>query len=234
MRARLHRHLVQVVGLGGAAGGLDVLGAEPLHHPDARHRLLDDRGELGRLLLDADHRRVQLRWRTAWRSTLTNGSDPEGQQRQQPGRCGSRMHGDRQHRDQVGDRERDQDDEVLDLLQVGVGPAHQLTGLLAVVEREVQALEVGEHPVAEDRLGPAGLAEREVAAEAGEGGGHERRPAAMSQAQRSDRACVRRPRCPCRWPAAPASARSPWPRSRPARPPRRRAGPTAAPAAGGR
>ena len=63
-------------------------------------------------------------------------------------------------------------DEVLDLLQVGVGPAHQLAGLGPVVEREVQPLEVGEHPVAQVGLGPAGLAEGQVAAQAGE----ERRP----------------------------------------------------------
>ena len=68
--------------------------------------------------------------------------------------------------DQVGDGERDQHHDVLDLLEVVVGPAHQLAGLLAVVEGEVQALEVGEEPVAQHRLGPAGLAEGRVAAQA--------------------------------------------------------------------
>ena len=57
-------------------------------------------------------------------------------------------------------RERDQHDERLDLLEVGVGPAHQLAGLGLVVEGEVQALEVGEQAVAEVGLDPAGLAGR--------------------------------------------------------------------------
>ena len=72
---RLERDLVEVVGLGAEPCGLDVLGAEPLDHPHARHRLLDHRGELGRLLLDADHRRVQLRGE-ALGEELTNGSIP--------------------------------------------------------------------------------------------------------------------------------------------------------------
>ena len=61
--------------------------------------------------------------------------------------------------DGVRDRQRDHHDEALDLLEVGVGPAHQLAGLRPVVEREVQPLEVGEQPVAQVGLGPARLAE---------------------------------------------------------------------------
>ena len=92
-------------------------------------------------------------------STLTNGSDAEREQREQ--RVDAHEdHGDRDDRDQVRDRERDQHDDALDLLQVGVGPAHQLAGLRPVVEGEVQALEVGEQPVAQLGLGPAGLPER--------------------------------------------------------------------------
>ena len=59
----------------------------------------------------------------------------------------------------VRDRDRDHHDEGLHLLQVGVRPAHQLAGLHIVVEREVQALEVGEDAVTQHRLGPTGLAE---------------------------------------------------------------------------
>ena len=83
-------------------------------------------------------------------------------------------HGDREHGDDVGDRERDHHDEGLDLLEVGVGPAHQLAGLGAVVEREVEALEVGEEPVAQVGLDPAGLPEGEVAAQPGEDADHDR------------------------------------------------------------
>ena len=62
-------------------------------------------------------------------------------------------------------------DELLHLLQVGVGPAHELAGLVLVVEREVQPLEVGEQAVPQHELGPPALAERQVPAKAGEGGG---------------------------------------------------------------
>ena len=53
----------------------------------------------------------------------------------------------------------------LDLLDVGVGARHELTGLGLVVEREVQALEVREQPVAQVGLDPVRDAERGVAAE---------------------------------------------------------------------
>ena len=78
-----------------------------------------------------------------------------------------------EHGDAVGDRERDHHHERLDLLEVGVGPAHQLTGLGAVVEREVEPLEVGEEPLAQVGLDPAGLTEGEVAAEPGEHADHD-------------------------------------------------------------
>ena len=42
----------------------------------------------------------------------------------------------------------------LHLVEVGVGPAHQLPGLGLVVVGEVQPLEVGEHAVAQVGLGP--------------------------------------------------------------------------------
>src|SRR3546814_3235992 len=58
-RGRLHRAPVDVVGLDPEPCGLHPLGAEALHHPDAGHRLLDDRRQLGRLLLDAHDGRVE-------------------------------------------------------------------------------------------------------------------------------------------------------------------------------
>ena len=50
---------------------------------------------------------------------------------------------------------------LLDLLQVVVRPAHQLTGVLAVVVREVQTLQVGEHAGRGVRPRPTALPERE-------------------------------------------------------------------------
>ena len=51
--------------------------------------------------------------------------------------------------------------------EVGVGPAHQLTGLGRVVEGEVQPLEVGEDPLPQVGLDPVGDAEGLVAAQTG-------------------------------------------------------------------
>ena len=45
------------------------------------------------------------------------------------------------------DRERDEDHDRLDLVDVGVRAGHQLAGLRLVVEREVQPLQVGEQPM---------------------------------------------------------------------------------------
>ena len=50
----------------------------------------------------------------------------------------------------IGDR--DHRAELVDLLEVGRRPGHQLAGLGAVVEREVELLEIGEHRLAEVRL----------------------------------------------------------------------------------
>ena len=56
--------------------------------------------------------------------------------------------GDRDHLDRARDREWDQQNGLVDLLDVGVGVRHELTGLGAVVEREVEGLEMRDqaHP----------------------------------------------------------------------------------------
>jgi hypothetical protein len=103
------------------------------------------------------------------------GEDVDGWERPQrqhgEHRVGDRQdHGDRSNGGEVGDGERNQHDRVLDLLQVVVGPAHELAGLLAVVEGEVEPLQVGEEPVAQHGLGLAGLPEGRVPPQTGEGG----------------------------------------------------------------
>ena len=132
--------------------------------------------------------------------TFRNGRAPRAS-RVSSGSIGDQDHGDGQHGDGVGDRERDHHDERLDLLEVGVGPAHQLAGLGLVVEGEVQALEVGEELLAQVGLDPAGLAERQVAADAGEGADHQRRRPPGRSPTGAAPPC-RRPRCPGRWRAA--------------------------------
>ena len=69
-----------------------------------------------------------------------------------PGLRSDEDHRDRDHLDRARDRERDQQHGVVDLLDVGVGVGHQLTGLRPVVEREVQRLEVGDEPHAQVAL----------------------------------------------------------------------------------
>ena len=77
---------------------------------------------------------------------------------------------DREHaaeREHRRDRERDQDHRLLDLLDVGVGAGHELTRLGAVVEREVQLLQMGEQAVPQIGLRAQRDPERRVAAEPG-------------------------------------------------------------------
>ena len=56
---RLHRAAEDVVGLRAQPRRLHGLGTEALHDAHAGDRLLDHRGQLGGLLLDAHHRGVQ-------------------------------------------------------------------------------------------------------------------------------------------------------------------------------
>ncbi len=163
---RRHRLVVDVLGLGGEAAGLDLLGAQALDHPHAGHRLLDHGRQLGRLALDAHHVGVEA-------PREARGQHVQERQRAQGEQGQHRVDGgedDRHQEDRhaVADGEGDHHHQGLDLLQVGVGPAHELTGLHLVVVGEVQALHVGEQPVAQVGLDGPGLAERPVAAQAGE------------------------------------------------------------------
>ena len=76
------------------------------------------------------------------------------------------------HRQDAGDRQRDQQHDVVDLLDVGVRVRHQLAGLRAVVEREVQTLQVRDETHAQVGLDAVRELERGVAAEAGADGLH--------------------------------------------------------------
>jgi hypothetical protein len=150
---------------------LHVLGTEPLDHPHAGDRLLDHGRQLCRLALDA-HDVGEQAAREPGGQDVEEGQGPEredGEDRVD----GGEDDGDGQDGHRVRDGERDQHHEQLHLLQVGVGSAHELAGLGLVVEREVQALQVGEQAIAQRRLDPAGLPEREVATQPGEAGrGH--------------------------------------------------------------
>ncbi len=144
------------------------LGGKALHDPHACNGLFDHGRQLRRLLLHSHHRRVQA-GREALGEHVHERQRPEGEHRQHR----VDPHEDHEHRKdggQVGDGEGHEHDGVLDLLQVGVGPAHELTGLLAIVVGEVEALEVGEEPVAQHGFGVTGLPEGRVAPQAGEAG----------------------------------------------------------------
>ena len=143
-----------VVGLDGQLGGLHALGAEALDHPHAADRLLDDGGQLGLLGLHGEHRRVDPREKR-WASTLTSGSGARAITASSGCEVISSTTIGDDHR-QVRERHRDHHDEALDLHQVARRPAHQLAGLGAVVEAEVQAQVVPEQLVAQARSRSAG------------------------------------------------------------------------------
>ena len=127
--------------------------------------LLDDARDVGELLLDPEvHRRDPPR--EARRRDVEERQRAEREHREHPF-FGQHDPEHAEHREGARDGERDQDDRVLDLLDVGVGACHELAGLGLVVEREVQPLQVGEQAVAQVGLGAQRDAERRVAAEAG-------------------------------------------------------------------
>ena len=79
-----------------------------------------------------------MRWLNRVAAMLRSGSAPSAKNAS-PGLRSEQDHDDRDHLDRARDRERDQQHDVVDLLDVGVRVGHQLAGLGLVVEREVQA-----------------------------------------------------------------------------------------------
>ena len=144
---------------------LDLLGTEPLHDADARDRLLDHAGEVAQLLLQREVHRLDL-VREAVRRELEQRHEREHHQRE-AGRVVEEDPDHDDHRERARRRQREQDHHGLDLLDVGVGPGHQLAGLRFVVESEVQALEMGEEPLAQVRLGAQRDPEGRVPPESG-------------------------------------------------------------------
>ena len=94
-----------------------------------------------------------MRWLKRVAEKLSNGSAAEREQRE-PRAAQHEDDDDRDHLDRARDRERDQQHDVVDLLDVGVRVGHQLAGLRLVVEREVQRLQVGDEPHADVGLDP--------------------------------------------------------------------------------
>ncbi len=154
-----------LVGLDGQLGALALLGAEALHDADPRDALLDDPRVVAELLLELERHRVQ---------PVGEAGGRHGEQGQRP-ECEHREEHvvedhDEDHAGEEeggGDREGQEDDDEVDLLDVGVGAGHELAGLGAVVEREVELLQVGEQPLAQVGLDPVRDAERGVSPRCG-------------------------------------------------------------------
>jgi hypothetical protein len=150
-----------LVGLDGQLGALTLLGAEALHDADPRDALLDDPRVVPELLLELERHRVQPVGETGGRHR-EQGQRPQREHRQEH----VAQDHDEDHAGEEeggGDREGQQDDDEVDLLDVAVRPGHELAGLRAVVEREVELLQVGEQPLAQVGLDPVRDAERGVA-----------------------------------------------------------------------
>ena len=146
-------------------GALHPLDAEALHDAYARHALLHHAGDVGELLLQLHPDRVHA---------VVEPGRGEVEQRQQAEReqreARAAHHEDHDHRahlDRARDRQRHEQDDVVDLLDVGVRVRHQLTGLRLIVEGEVQPLEMRDESQADVGLHPPGQAERGVAPQPG-------------------------------------------------------------------
>ena len=166
----VHRAVVDTVGLGRESRALHALDAEALDDAYAGDAFLDDARHVGELLLerhaDGIHAVVETR-----RGEVEQRQQAEREQRKARAAQHEDDH-DRDHLDRAGDRQRDEQDHVVDLLDVGVRVRHQLAGLGLVVETEVQALQVRDEPHADVGLDAPGEPERGVAAESGADGLH--------------------------------------------------------------
>ena len=107
-----------------------------------------------------------IRWLNRVAEKLRNGSRPSANNAS-PGLRKTRMIDDRDHLDRARDRQRHEQDDVVDLLDVGVRVRHQLAGLRLVVEREVQALEMRDEPHADVGLDAPREPERGVTPQPG-------------------------------------------------------------------
>jgi len=156
-----------VHGLGVTAQGLDLaaLGAEPLHDANRGDRLLDDVRDLGERLLLLQAHRVHAAGEPG-RGDVEDRKRGEREER----KAGAAIDEDAEHRDHrhdARDRQRHEQDHVVDLLDVAVGTRHELPGLRLVVKREVQALEVRDESHADVGLDADREAERGVPANGG-------------------------------------------------------------------
>ena len=127
---------------------LAMLLRECLDHPDARDVLLDVGGQLGDPLLGLLHRRPGP-------VSVPVGDQHYERDRGERDRRQSRIEHEHRHR-----REQDRDDRLGDedqavaekephRLQIDRRPRHQLPGLLAIEERELEALQMAVQAVAE-------------------------------------------------------------------------------------
>ncbi len=161
----VHRAVVDAVGLFREPTALQALDAETLHDAHTGDALLDDARDVGELLLQLHADRVHAVVE-AGRGEVEQRQQTEREQRE--ARAAQQQdHDDRGHLDRARDRQRDQQDHVVDLLDVGVRVRHQLAGLGLVVEREVEPLQVRDEPHADVGLDPPCETERGVAAQSG-------------------------------------------------------------------
>ena len=158
---RRQRAIEHGVGLGLEPAGLELLGPETLHDAHAGDALLDDTRQVAELLLQLERHRGDA-MREARRRDAEEGQRAEREQRKR--HAARHHHADHTNQDEDAcGRERQQDHDLVHLLDVAVGARHQLTGLRVVVEREVQPLEMREQPLAQVSLGAIRDAERGVA-----------------------------------------------------------------------
>ena len=161
----IHRALVHVVGFAREVALLQPLGTEALHDAHTRHALLDHAGQLGKLLLQRHGDGMHA----ARESSRGDVQERQRREREEgetgTAQCQHDRDGD--HRQHARDRQRDQQHDQVDLLDVGVRVRHQLAGLRVIVEREVQPLKVRDEPHAEIRLHAEREPERGVPPQAG-------------------------------------------------------------------
>ena len=212
------RLVVELVDLGAEPRLLHPLGAEALHDAHARDGLFDHGGDVAGLALDAHDGGMEP-------DAEPLGEDIEQRQAAEREQREDRVDRDEDDRDgrdgdRVGERERDHHEELLDLVEVRVGAAHEVPGLRLVVVGEVQPLEVREQPVAQRRLRPSRDPEGPPPPQTGERALHDADDADDDGPLRAARGC-RRSRCRCRSQPGREGEPRPSPRSTRGRRPRR-------------